>query len=193
MISGRASGSSTFQRIWRSVMPMPRAASLTELGTLARPTHRVAVDDLQRVGAEGDDRRVAAAAGERQQQEEEGDAGDRVEDPGAASSGGCSQRRRWASSASAKATRSRQDRPRSRPVRGAGPSASRSGRCCPRPVQAEEVASVAWQGRVSRVAFFEEGSPTSPTAARRQRVSHAVAPRRCAPPASPPASRGTRR
>ncbi len=38
MISGIASGSSTFQRIWRLVKPMPRAASLTESGTLASPS-----------------------------------------------------------------------------------------------------------------------------------------------------------
>ena len=36
--SGVASGSSTFQRIWRSVWPIPRAASLTSAGTLSRPT-----------------------------------------------------------------------------------------------------------------------------------------------------------
>jgi hypothetical protein len=38
MISGSASGISTFQRTWRSVWPMPRAASVTDLGTLASPT-----------------------------------------------------------------------------------------------------------------------------------------------------------
>ena len=38
MISGIASGISTRQRIWRSVMPMPRAESLAEAGTLSRPT-----------------------------------------------------------------------------------------------------------------------------------------------------------
>ena len=38
MISGVARGISTRQRICRSVWPIPRAASLTELGTLERPT-----------------------------------------------------------------------------------------------------------------------------------------------------------
>ena len=37
MISGIASGSSTRQRICRSVRPIPRPASLTESGTLSRP------------------------------------------------------------------------------------------------------------------------------------------------------------
>ncbi len=38
MISGTASGISTFQRIWRSVRPVPRAASFADSGTLWRPT-----------------------------------------------------------------------------------------------------------------------------------------------------------
>jgi hypothetical protein len=38
MISGIASGISTRQRIWRLVKPIPRAASLTEAGTLVKPS-----------------------------------------------------------------------------------------------------------------------------------------------------------
>ena len=37
MISGRARGSSTRQSSWRSVIPMPRPASLLSTGTFASP------------------------------------------------------------------------------------------------------------------------------------------------------------
>ena len=67
-------------------LPLGQAHSaggvLGRLGHVREPGDRVAVDDLQGVGAERDDRGVDPAPGERQQQEEEGDAGDRVEDPG---------------------------------------------------------------------------------------------------------------
>ena len=36
-ISGRASGTSTRHSSWRSVSPMPRAASTLSLGTFSRP------------------------------------------------------------------------------------------------------------------------------------------------------------
>ena len=38
MISGTASGSSTFHSNWRFDIPIPRPASRTEPGTLASPT-----------------------------------------------------------------------------------------------------------------------------------------------------------
>ena len=37
MISGTASGISTFQSTWRSVRPMPRAASFADSGTFFSP------------------------------------------------------------------------------------------------------------------------------------------------------------
>ena len=81
MISGSASGSSTRHSSWRSDMPMPRPGVLGVGRHVGEPGDDVAVEDLERVGRERDDRRDVAAAGDRQQQEEEGDAGDRVEDP----------------------------------------------------------------------------------------------------------------
>ena len=194
-ISGIASGSSTRQRIWRSVMPMPRAASLTDVGHVGEADHRVAVDDLQRVGAEGDDRGVAAAPGDRQQQEEEGDAGDRVEDAGAGE-----QRRPQPAAAVGEQGQGEGDRrsrsgPRSRPVRGAAGSGSRSGRCVRLPSPSRRAGSVS-PGRAgsSELRSWMKPLPTSPTAASEGAASHAAAPRRRrAPRSSPSAIRGTRR
>ena len=62
-------------------------------GVLARgrdvgePGDDVAVDDLQRVEDEGDDRGDVAASGDRQQEQEQGDARDRVDHPGDAGEG----------------------------------------------------------------------------------------------------------
>ena len=50
MISGSASGSSTRQSSWRSVIPIPRPASWTAAGHVGEPDDDVAVDDLQVVG-----------------------------------------------------------------------------------------------------------------------------------------------
>ena len=84
MISGIASGSSIRQNSWRLVIPIPRPASRTEAGHVGEPDDHVAVDDLQRVERQRDDRRDRAATGDRQQQREQGDARQRVEDPGGA-------------------------------------------------------------------------------------------------------------
>ena len=88
MISGTASGISTLQRSCRSVIPIPRPASLAELGHVAEPDDDVAIDDLEVVERQPDHRRRRAAPGDRQEQQEERDARDRVEDPGAADEDG---------------------------------------------------------------------------------------------------------
>ena len=80
MISGRARGSSTRQRSWRSVIPIPRPASLLSDRDVGEARDDVPVDDLQRVDGEDDDRRLPAEPGDRQEQEDEGERGDRVED-----------------------------------------------------------------------------------------------------------------
>ena len=140
---------------------------LDRVGHVVEADRHVAVDDLQRVGGERDDRGLAAAPGDRQQQEEEGDAGDRVEDRRSpARSGGCSQRWRWARTASAKAIAkpiSDRDHDQLELLQG---RASRSGRCCSRrPVPAEEVAVLCLAGQRAPVRSWKNPSPTSPAAA----------------------------
>ena len=60
MIAGRASGSSTRQRICRPLIPIPRAASSTSGWNRPEPDHDVPEEDQQRVRDERDlDRRHA--------------------------------------------------------------------------------------------------------------------------------------
>ena len=60
--TGSASGIDTRVTIWNGVMPMPRAVSIAEAGTLAEPGLRVAGDRQQPVEDQRDQRRREADA-----------------------------------------------------------------------------------------------------------------------------------
>ena len=82
MIAGRASGSSTRQRIWRPLMPIPRAASSTSGGRRAQPGEDVPEQDQEGVGDERHLDGRHRQAGQRDEELEEREARDRVEERG---------------------------------------------------------------------------------------------------------------
>ncbi len=177
--------------------PHPASRLLDRIGDVGEPRHRVAVEDLQRVGAERDDRGVAPQAGDRQQQEEEGEAGDRVEDPGRG------EQRRLQPAPPVREQRQGEgdaepdhdgDHDHLQVLEGRRPVAVD---VFPRPVPAEQVGGPRLAGQA--LAFFEEAFADFPDRGEQGRASHRAAPppaaarRRCIRRSSPPASRGTRR